>query len=102
VIFIRFRGPQALKDKLEADWAASCAEVILGRCPACERDSIIGHGRRRKQVHDEHHDRIGIRCGRCPGIDLPRSAPEAELLPPEEKNPTGREYSFSAIPFLKV
>jgi len=37
------------------------------RCPACERDSIIGHGRRRKQAHDEHHDWIGIRRGRCPG-----------------------------------
>jgi hypothetical protein len=38
--------------------------------------------------------------GLCPsGIDLPRSEPEAELLPPEGKNPTGREYSFSAMPF---
>jgi hypothetical protein len=27
----------------------------------------------------------------CPGIDLPRSEPEAELLPPENKNPTERE-----------
>jgi hypothetical protein len=39
----------------------------LRRCPVCERDSIIGHGRRRKQAHDEHHNRIGIRRGRCPG-----------------------------------
>jgi hypothetical protein len=52
---------------LEADWAASCAEVILRRCPACKRDSIIGHGRRRKQAHDEHHDWIAIRRGRCHG-----------------------------------
>ena len=38
--------------------------------------------------------------GLCPsGVDLPRSEPEAELLPPEEKNPTGREYSFSAMAF---
>jgi hypothetical protein len=30
--------------------------------------------------------------GLCPsGVDLPRSEPEAELLPPEQKNPTGRE-----------
>jgi hypothetical protein len=35
------------------------------RCPACERDSIIGHGHRSKQAHDEHHDWIGIRRGRC-------------------------------------
>jgi hypothetical protein len=39
---------------------ANCAEVILRRCPACERDSIIDHGRRRKQAHDDHHDWIGI------------------------------------------
>ena len=32
------------------------------------------------------------------GVDLPRSEPEAELLPPK-KNPTGREYRFSAIAF---
>lgn len=32
----------------------------------CKRDSIIGHGHRRKQAHDEHHDWIGIRRGRCP------------------------------------
>jgi hypothetical protein len=29
------------------------------------QDSIIGHGRRRKQAHDEHHDWIGIRRGVC-------------------------------------
>ena len=40
---------------------------MLRRCPVCERDSIIGHGRRRKQAHDEHHDWIGIRRGLCPG-----------------------------------
>ena len=33
----------------------------------CGIDSIIGHGRRRKQAHDEHHDWIGIHRGRCPG-----------------------------------
>ena len=48
---------------LEADWAEASAEVILRRCPICLQDSIIGHGRRRKQAHDEHHDWIGIRRG---------------------------------------
>jgi Domain of unknown function (DUF6431) len=38
---------------------------MLRRCPVCERESIIGHGRRRKQAHDEYHDWIGIRRGRC-------------------------------------
>jgi hypothetical protein len=37
----------------------------LRRCPICLQDSIIGHGRRRKQAHDEHHDWIGIRRGVC-------------------------------------
>ncbi len=41
----------------------------MRRCPVCERDSIIGHGRRRKQAHDEHHDWIRIRRGRCPGCE---------------------------------
>ena len=41
--------------------------MILRRCPACERDSIIGHGCRSKQVHDEHHDWIKVRRCRCPG-----------------------------------
>jgi hypothetical protein len=40
---------------------------MLRRCPVCERDSIVGHGRRRKQAHDEHHDWIGIRRGLCQG-----------------------------------
>jgi hypothetical protein len=36
------------------------------------------------------------------GADLPRSQPEVEPLPPETKNPTGREYSFSAWLFRGV
>lgn len=40
-------------------------EIIIRRCPACCRDSVIGHGRRRKQAHDEHHDWIKIRRGIC-------------------------------------
>jgi hypothetical protein len=50
---------------LKADWAESGAEAIIRQCPACSRDSIIGHGRRRKQAHDEHHDWIPIRRGVC-------------------------------------
>jgi hypothetical protein len=51
--------------KLESDWAEECANVILRRCPVCERDSIAGHGGRRKQAHDEQHDWIPIRRGYC-------------------------------------
>ena len=53
------------RSKLATGWAEDCDKIILRRCPVCERDSIVGHGRRRKQAHDEHHDWIWIRRGRC-------------------------------------
>lgn len=52
-------------EQLAACWAEDSDETILRRCPLCKQDSIVGHGHRRKQAHDEHHDRIGIRRGRC-------------------------------------
>jgi hypothetical protein len=52
-------------ERLAACWAEDCDEVILRHCPACDGDSIVGHGRRRKQAHDEYHDWIDIRRGRC-------------------------------------
>jgi hypothetical protein len=58
---LTFRGEQS---KLEADWAEP-AEGINRRCPVCMRDSVVGHGRRRKQAHDEGHDWITIRRGIC-------------------------------------
>ena len=54
-------------DKLATDWAEGCDKIILRRCPVCKQDSIIGHGCRRKQAHDEYHDWIAIRRGRCAG-----------------------------------
>lgn len=38
---------------------------MLRRCPECGH-RIQGHGRRCKQAHDEWHDLIRIRRGRCP------------------------------------
>jgi hypothetical protein len=64
ILFIPVSAPQ---NRLEADWAKDCDEVILRQCPVCKCDSIIGHGRRRKQAHDEYHDWINVRRGRCPG-----------------------------------
>jgi len=37
----------------------------------------------------------------CPGIDLPRSEPEAELLPPEGKTQL-KENNPSRLPLLRV
>jgi hypothetical protein len=47
------------------DWAA-CAGLIVRWCPFCWLDSIIGHGWRRKQAHDDSHDWIRYRRGQCP------------------------------------
>ena len=78
IVFIPLSAAQR---KLNADWAEASAEVIIRRCPVCSQDSIIGHGRRQKQAHDEHHDWITIRRGLCrpchltitflPGVSLP-------------------------------
>jgi hypothetical protein len=49
----------------DEDWAISCADYLLRECPHCCEPSIVGHGRRRKQAHDEKHDWICIRRGIC-------------------------------------
>jgi hypothetical protein len=38
---------------------------MVRRCPVCQHDSIVGHGRRGKQAHDESHDWIRVRRGIC-------------------------------------
>jgi Domain of unknown function (DUF6431) len=62
ILFISFSAEQY---SLETDWAEASMEIILRRCPICVQDSIVGHGRRRKQAHDEQHDWIRIRRGLC-------------------------------------
>ena len=62
ILLISFSAAQY---NLESDWAEAAEEVILRQCPVCLQDSIVGHGRRRKQAHDEDHDWIGIRRGVC-------------------------------------
>lgn len=48
------------------DWAEAAAKRPIPRlCPACQKNSIWGHGRRRKQAHDAGHDWIDIRRGYC-------------------------------------
>jgi Domain of unknown function (DUF6431) len=67
IVFIPLRGDPCNPD---FDWAASGKEEIPRLCPKCLRDSIVGHGRRRKQAHDETHDWIGIRRGACRSCHL--------------------------------
>ena len=40
--------------------------LLPRRCPHCGNKTIVGHGRRRKQAHDQRHDWIWVRRGRCP------------------------------------
>src|ERR1700746_1979595 len=61
IYFIPFSAPP---HKLETEWEKDCGK-ILRRCPVCQRESIIGHGRRCKQAHDRHHDWIPVHRGRC-------------------------------------
>ena len=62
---IVFISPSAAENNSQTDWATLRTESIPRKCPQCSTDSIIGHGRRRKQAHDEDHDWIGIRRGLC-------------------------------------
>ncbi len=61
---ILFIPLSAAQYNLEEDWAKVC-ENIPRDCPECLLDSIVGHGRRRKQAHDPNHDWIVIRRGLC-------------------------------------
>jgi Domain of unknown function (DUF6431) len=40
--------------------------LLPRRCPFCGSETIIGHGRRRRQSHDQQRDWIWIRRGQCP------------------------------------
>jgi hypothetical protein len=65
MVTIPFISLSAAQHNFEADWVEAGRGTILRQCPICLRDSIIGHGRRRKQAHDEDHDWIPIRRGLC-------------------------------------
>jgi hypothetical protein len=40
-------------------------ELLPRRCPVCRNETIIGHGRRLRQSHDDQHERIWVRRGIC-------------------------------------
>jgi Domain of unknown function (DUF6431) len=61
---ILFVAPSAAQGK-PVDWGVVGTDSIPRQCPECLGDSVVGHGRRRKQAHDENHDWIGIRRGFC-------------------------------------
>ena len=64
-VVIVFIPPSEAENNPQTDWANTSAKGIPRKCPECSNDSVIGHGRRSKQAHDENHDWIGIRRGLC-------------------------------------
>jgi hypothetical protein len=40
-------------------------ELLPRRCPVCLDETIIGHGQRLRQSHDDQHERIWVRRGIC-------------------------------------
>ena len=86
---ILFISLSAAQFNLEADWADPDTIPLQRRCPICLQDSIVGHGRRSKQAHDEDHDWISIRRGICN-----RCEKTFTILPPF--SPPYGHYSFIA------
>ena len=43
-------------------------DLLPRRCPVCRDDTIIGHGRRLRQCHDDQHERIWVRRGICRAV----------------------------------
>jgi Domain of unknown function (DUF6431) len=39
--------------------------LLPRRCPACQGQTIVGHGRRLRQAHDDRHAQIWVRRGIC-------------------------------------
>jgi hypothetical protein len=67
---IQFTPLTAAQINRERDWAEPGGGELIRRCPRCQRDSLTGHGRRRKQAHDADHDWIAIRRGWCKLCEL--------------------------------
>ena len=40
-------------------------DLLPRQCPVCRRHTVIGHGRRFRQAHDDRHERIWARRGIC-------------------------------------
>jgi hypothetical protein len=39
--------------------------LLPRQCPFCRKDTIIGHGRRRRHAHDNEHECVWVRRGIC-------------------------------------
>ena len=62
---------------------------MVRRCPACQQDSVIGHGWRSRQAHDANHTWIRIQRGICKLCDRTLTMLPDWLVP-------GGHYSLAA------
>ena len=58
IVFIPRSGDGCKPGEAESEW-------LPRQCPACRQIAIIGHGRRRRQMHDAIRDWIVVRRGLC-------------------------------------
>jgi hypothetical protein len=58
LVFIPCSGEECKPGEYDSEW-------LPRQCPGCKQADVIGHGRRRRQAHDQVHDWIRVRRGRC-------------------------------------
>jgi hypothetical protein len=88
-------GPHASRDSLyrtarsriQGRSGVIALNLLPRRCPVCRNDTIIGHGQRLRQNHDDQHERIWVRRGIC------RSCHKTFTVLPDYLAPSGH-YSL--------
>jgi Domain of unknown function (DUF6431) len=58
IVFIPRSGGGCKSGEYDSEW-------LPRQCPGCKHADVIGHGRRRRQAHDQMHDWISVRRGLC-------------------------------------
>jgi hypothetical protein len=62
---ILFVATPGAEDNRNKQFPGVSLEDLPRWCPGCRQPTIVGHGRRKRQAHDEQHDWIWVRRGRC-------------------------------------
>ena len=62
ILFIALPEPE---NKIDPGVSEVPLALVPRVCPLCGRQTIIGHGRRLKQAHDQRHEQIWVRRGLC-------------------------------------
>jgi hypothetical protein len=62
IVFIPRSGDECKPGEADSEW-------LPRQCPACQQIAIIGHGRRRRQMHDAIRHWIVVRRGLCKSCD---------------------------------